>query len=108
VPVKEPLAAVIVPLPIMVAVKVVFGPLVAANDPRFGVTLQLGLTVTALPYWSVPVAEKVAVEPTLSCGSAGEMVIDASAAAVTFSAWAAVVYPGAVAVRVGLPALVSW
>src|SRR5919201_5268757 len=56
VPLMPPAVAVIVPVPRAVALNVVGLPGLGANVPSAGDTDQVGLTGTALPYRSLPVA----------------------------------------------------
>src|SRR5262249_31040751 len=108
-PETGPSVAVTLPVPdVEPAVKVVDDPVVGENDAPGRVLDQTAPeTPTALPNWSAPVAAKVFFAPVTRVADGGDTAIEASVAGVTVSPWVEVVIPGAVAVNVGLPALVS-
>src|SRR5689334_12642168 len=96
-----------VPVPVLVAVKVVRLPLVGEKVPRSGVTDQEALAGAGLPYLSAPEACSVVLEPSLVWTFVGAIERVARPAAMTVSVWVALLYPGAVAVSTGVAALVS-
>ena len=104
-----PTDAVTVPLPgVAPAVNVVEEPVEGETDPPGTVVDQAAPdTPTGFEYWSEPVAVNTCFPPTFSEALLGEIPIAASGAAVTVSVWLALVIPEALAVNVGLPALVS-
>jgi hypothetical protein len=104
-----PTAAVTLPLPgVVPAVNVVDEPVAGETEPPGTFVDQAAPdTLTGFEYWSAPLAVNTCVPPTLSEALLGESVIVASAAAVTVSAWLALVAPLALAVTVALPAFVS-
>src|SRR5437870_4894838 len=105
-----PTEAVTEPLPAVVpAVKVVLVPVEGETVPREGgLTDQAAVeTSTGLPYGSAPLALKPCVPRVATVAELGDTVILARAAALTVSVCVPLDAPLALAVSVGLPALVS-
>ena|SRR5437588_5837383 len=105
------MVAVTEPLPALVpAVKVVLEPVEGETVPReLGLTDQAALdTSTRFPYASVPLTLKACMPPVATLAELGDTVMRASAAAFTDSVCVPLVEPLELAVRVGLPAFVSW
>ena len=89
--VTDPLDAVIVPVPGVVAVNLVGVPGFGENVPRVGLTDHAGVTDTTLPYRSRPVAPNDIEEPARTCAPAGETLMLARTPGVTRSVWVAFV-----------------
>jgi hypothetical protein len=79
--------AVTIPLPAVVNVNVTGLPVVGGNVPSEDDTVQLGVTATVFPYWSLPVALNDCWPPTRTWARAGDTAIDASGPASTVSVW---------------------
>ena len=62
-------------------------PVVGGNVPSEDDTVQLGVTATVFPYWSLPVALNDCWPPTRTWARAGDTAIDASGPASTVSVW---------------------
>jgi hypothetical protein len=88
-PDTEPAVAVTLPVPTVWAVNVTGLAGFAEKLPSAGDTDQLGVTDTAFPKPSLPLAVNDVCRPTRTWTLAGVTVIVASAAAVTVSVWAA-------------------
>ncbi len=102
----DPTAAVTLPVPGAVpAVKVVEAPEVGLNDEPVSVVLQAGVTTTALPWASAPVAANTWVAPAATVAVEGESVIEASGPAATVTGRVAELSPLAEAVTVWVPAI---
>ena len=76
-----------IPLPAVVNVNVTGLPVVGGNVPSEDDTVQLGVTATVFPYWSLPVALNDCWPPTRTWARAGDTAIDASGPASTVSVW---------------------
>ena len=103
--------AVTEPLPALVpAVKVVLEPVDGETAPRdVGLTDQAALDMsTEFPYASAPLTLKACTPPVATLAELGDTAMRASAAAFTVSVCVPLVELLELAVRVGLPAFVSW
>ena len=85
VPETVPTVAVIVALPVFLAVNVIGLPGFGVKVPSAGEIDQRGMADTELPYWSCPAAVRRSRPPTRNWVLVGVTEIVASAAAVTVS-----------------------